>query len=292
MSISDSNGIFHSGDSEELLNYVNLRLIAGDLSREEVLAMMSAVHAELGKGSTSDPRVYQLYSNTLKTIQQTMPTVYDYIVATWNRLDEKNLKTFEDDDSNIDGDTPGENISLTVGSEREEGIYRINTLEEEFDKTNREGLEGLEEKETDEVEEKVVDPEQEEKEEAPEDEPEEVNEEGSVKIEEQQLDVNQEADDINNESLQRTDINESGKDEEEGPETENKNEDNNVETVEDSIGEGVVNEPLGGTEKLEPERFGGENHAEEMEWPELEQPLPEEPIEGRDGGETSTEPEE
>jgi mannan polymerase II complex ANP1 subunit/KRAB domain-containing zinc finger protein len=288
MSILDSNGIFHSGDSEELLNYVNLRLKAGDLSSEEVQAMMSAVHAELGKGSTSDPRVYQLYSNTLKTIKQTMPTVYDYMVATWNRLHEKNLIAFDDDVSNIDGDTPGENKSLTVDIEREEGIYRINTLEEEFDKTDGEGLEELEEKETDEVEEKVVDPEQEEREE----EPEEVNEEGSVKIEEEQPDENQEAGDITNESLQETDTNESGKDEEEEPETENKNEDNNVETDEDSILEEVVNESPEGTEKFEPERLEGENQAEEMEWPELEQPLPEKPIEGRDGGETSTEPEE
>ncbi len=290
MSISDSNAIFHRSDSQEILNYLNLRLKAGDLSDEEALAILSAVHAELGKGSSTDPRVYRLYNYTLKSLQQAMPSVYDYIVATWFQRHDNNLNVPDDEGSITNGDVPPENKSQTVEVERKEGLYGIKSLEEELERTDdKEGPEE-EEKETDAVEEKDVEPEKEETEQEIDQEAEEGSEEDRIKLEEDQHEKNQEPDDdIDNESLQETDIDEPGK--EGGSENESSVEDNENEADEEFIGEEIVNESPGGTEKLETEGESGKDQGEEMEWPEIEQSLPEDQIEGSEGRETSTEPE-
>ena len=108
MSTPDNNSLFHGSGSQELLNYFFSRLQACDISLEEALAIMSAVYADLGKRSSTGPRLYQLYSGAMKSLQHSIPDVYDYVVSTWNRRNKSESTDVENRDSGHDEDVKSE----------------------------------------------------------------------------------------------------------------------------------------------------------------------------------------
>src|SRR5258707_11151762 len=66
-----------------MLDYLHSRLDARDLSGEEALALLSAVHEDLSKSETSDRQLYQNYSKFMESLQTTMPDIHEYVVSAW-----------------------------------------------------------------------------------------------------------------------------------------------------------------------------------------------------------------
>ncbi len=54
-----------------------------DLSGTEALAMLSAVHRELGHSEADDPRLYVSYVRFMQALQREMPGVHQHVVKTW-----------------------------------------------------------------------------------------------------------------------------------------------------------------------------------------------------------------
>ncbi len=75
--------LFHEAGPEEALNYLWGRLQDRDLSGEEALALLGAVHRQLGSERAGDPKVYFAYTRFMESLSREMPLVHDYVVARW-----------------------------------------------------------------------------------------------------------------------------------------------------------------------------------------------------------------
>jgi hypothetical protein len=75
--------LFHEAGPGESIDYLWGRLQDRDLSGEEALALLSAVHRQLGAERAGDPKVYFAYTRFMESLSREMPLVHDYVVARW-----------------------------------------------------------------------------------------------------------------------------------------------------------------------------------------------------------------
>ena len=276
MSNQEYKNLFHSSDAQEILNYLVSRLQTGDLSSEEALAMLSAVHADLGKGSSAYPKVYQSYSNAIKSLQHSMPCVYDYVVTTWRRRKRTDFTDPENQETSFDEGATSDLKSEGSEAKTEKSVYELKVSEGEIDEAE-EPLESvnLKEKETnlaEEIKEKEEQPEQEETVEG--------TEEGEVHQKEDRAEEMQDSIEENKDgSVDENETNERLEEIEELPEEERVSDDNEPVLDEETSTEEVPNESIAESGKVEPEGEAGIEHLE-TEWPEIEQPITEEPLDG------------
>ena len=73
--------LFYESGPPEILDYINKRLIAGDLIPEEALAMLGAIHEALCRGDLTDRHIYQKYSAIMQSLSIEMPEVYKFVVS-------------------------------------------------------------------------------------------------------------------------------------------------------------------------------------------------------------------
>ncbi len=116
MAISESNSLFRDSGPRETLNFFLSRLQSGDLSSEEALAMLGAVHAELGKGGSGDPKAYQSYSAAMESLRQLRPDIYDDVVTAWGSRSRNTSDSASDENQE-----PGTDRS-DAGEQKSEGI--------------------------------------------------------------------------------------------------------------------------------------------------------------------------
>jgi hypothetical protein len=279
MPLSRHDDLFRDSGAKGMLDYLGSRLRAGDLSREEALAMLGALHEELAKGGSSDPGAYESYARLMRALQRAMPEVHDYVISTWGRRGTRPSPLGDPDDgqliqdtaagpaqpktSGVDGvrgfDVPARAADLTLGADAEEPP--IPEVEEEAEQEK----EGEAEGEEAEVEENEAAGE----EARPEAEKEEVEDRQEPRQEKEEPDS--EAAEAEEEEVQETE--QGAAREGEAPESV---------TEESAEAEQESPEPGRGEGASEPEPAGGEQA--ETEWPQFEEPGPEEPIEGEEGG--------
>lgn len=84
MSTQEHADLFQKRGADATLQYLWDRLQARDLSQDEALALVSAVHRELGQSKAAQPNVYATYSRFMEALNEGMPLVHDYVVARWN----------------------------------------------------------------------------------------------------------------------------------------------------------------------------------------------------------------
>jgi hypothetical protein len=282
MSIPKFNDLFHDSGAQGILNLLLSKLEANDLSTEEALAMLSAVHEELGQGSNTGPKVYKSYTDFLKNLQRVKPEIYDHVVSSWNRRNQMGSSEETGQDENIeDNDTIASNPQ-EVEAGADEGFVGVKLT----------GGGADEEEETQESGE----PEEEENTEA------QKTVEGGDDLKnqgtEKEDDENTEEDESDqkegkDEELEETDEDEIN-DREEDLETSEPQEENTEEVEEESdLGEGqseldeeaepdeVDNASTPEAEKGEPAGDTGGEQAEN-EWPEIAESEAEEPLKGFD----------
>ena len=102
MSASEHNHLFNQTGPQSMLDYLQSRLAARDLSAEEALAMLGAVHEELNNPANADRGVYQRYSEFMESLRTEMPDVHDYVVSAWGQRGENKDKTEKDDEREYD----------------------------------------------------------------------------------------------------------------------------------------------------------------------------------------------
>ena len=112
MSASGYNSLFNQTGPKSMLDYLQSRLAARDLSAEEALAMLGAVHEELNNPASADRGVYQRYSEFMESLRTEMPDVHDYVVSAWGQRGENKDKTEKDGEREYDdieaGEHPGD----------------------------------------------------------------------------------------------------------------------------------------------------------------------------------------
>jgi hypothetical protein len=108
MSASEHNHLFNQTGPQSMLDYLQSRLAARDLSAEEALAMLGAVHEELNNPANADRGAYQRYSEFMESLRTEMPDVHDYVVSAWGQRGESKDKTEKDDEREYDNVEAGE----------------------------------------------------------------------------------------------------------------------------------------------------------------------------------------
>ncbi len=290
MSIPESNNLFHGSGPEETLNYFVSRLQARDLSGEEALAILGAVHANLGKRSSVDRSVYQSYSSAMESLRQTMPDVYDYVVVTWGRRNAPESDSQAPREPDYVEGGANELGAETLEAKTENGFNEIKAPEGGLDEAEEPSEPGeVEEKDSGPDEDIVKNEEQPKNEDESEDE-EETDEEDAREVEEQSEEPPESNAEISDESVEQAEVEEPNEDSEDSSEGGPVTDENEAEISEESATEEAEGESSGESEDMESE--GGEVvEPEETEWPEIEQPSPEEPLEGFEGEEDLTPPE-
>jgi len=258
------NDLFNESGPKGMLNYLQSRLEAGDLSSEEALAMLSAVHEVLGEGK-ADRNLYEAYSYFMGNLKASMPEVYEYVFAAWSRRGGKGASDEMYSDEDAGGVEGSDAESKESDVQTEKGFEEIKSNRAEV--SEEENVEGeAESEEEDEGEEKMQTEESEEEEpDEEETEPEEA-EEKEEEAEEPEQEKEESKSEGESEKSEETDL--------EGPEEKAEGEQDRPEAEE---GAGEAEGEAAGTE---PE---GAEHGGEMEWPQVEEPEPEEPIEGEEG---------
>jgi hypothetical protein len=296
MSVPESNPLFRGSRSQDILNYFLSRLQAGDLSSEEALAIMSAVHADLGRGSPVDPRIYQSYSTAMKSLEQAMPDVYDYVVTTWSREKKTEISDRDQPDNEFNEiDNIGESMSKSheAGSNIGSPDLGISDAEEKDDAGDSAEAEGVDEEKAHPDEEVETENDESNKNEIAEETETAENPEKDDEEQEGKEDLNEENTDGSVEEIETED----STDEEKDVANENTgNEEIESESTEEPEKEEMTDEVGSGSEKGE---GGGEGESEEgevaeqeeTEWPEIEQLSPGESSEGFDGDENPIPPE-
>jgi hypothetical protein len=85
MSTRGHEKLFQKSGTEANLRYLWSRLAERDLARDEALAMLSAVHRELGRSEADDPRLYVSYARFMGSLQRDMPAIHQHVVKTWGQ---------------------------------------------------------------------------------------------------------------------------------------------------------------------------------------------------------------
>ena len=212
------NHLFDESGPRSMLDYLRSHLAAGNLSAEEALAMVGAIHEELTDPTKTDRGLYQDYSEFMESLRTQMPQVHDYIVSAWNQRGGNKGGVNEGEERSDTDAEDGE--ALKTGDSRPvtrsaQAQFKGSDLSEERGGEEEEDEpDEVEEKETDEKEaedaeadksDEVKEPEEEsDKEEEPEAQNEEVDKEGEE----------EEDDDGENESDEEDESIEEEKDEE------------------------------------------------------------------------------
>ena len=101
MSIPEFNDLFRDSSPQGTLELLFSKIEENDLSPDEALAMLSAVHNELGQEAAADTNVYQLYASFMKLLQHEKPDIYNHVVSSWNQRIKAESSKKEDWDDNI-----------------------------------------------------------------------------------------------------------------------------------------------------------------------------------------------
>jgi hypothetical protein len=75
--------LFHEPGPEEAIHYLWGRLQDRDLSQDEALALLSAVHQRLSMRGGGEPGAYFAYTRFMESLSHEMPVIHDYVVAHW-----------------------------------------------------------------------------------------------------------------------------------------------------------------------------------------------------------------
>ena len=94
----ENSNLFGESGPRNMLDYLQSRLAARDLSGEEALAMLSAVHQELTNPTTADRGLYQKYSGFMEALQAQMPEIHAYVVSAWKQHAEGKGETDQTDE--------------------------------------------------------------------------------------------------------------------------------------------------------------------------------------------------
>ena len=106
------NNLFNETGPQSTLDYLQSRLAARDLSAEEALAMLGAVHQELNDPANADRGAYQKYSEFMEALRNEMPDVHDYVVSAWEQRGENYVKEDKSDEREDDNVEAGENLEI------------------------------------------------------------------------------------------------------------------------------------------------------------------------------------
>jgi hypothetical protein len=274
MSIPEFNDLFRDSGPQGTLELLFSKIKANDLSADEALAMLSAVHKELGQGAVIDTKVYQLYASFMKLLQHEKPDLFDHIVSSWNQRSKADSSKEDNWDNNIGESVASDSNSQGVGANSEKGYGNIIIIEGGPNETE-------EPQEPGEIEEKEVNPinslekigEERESEKMNEEEPEEEeSDQADVNSEEPEESDNDKVDDrVEGTDEPQEEENESVKEETEPAENESESEEDDANDV--------IDESKIDSEKDEPEG-DGEVEQGETEWPEIEQSQPSELFDG------------
>jgi hypothetical protein len=276
MSIPKFNDLFRDSGPQETLELLFSKIGANDLSADEALAMLSAVHNELGQGAATDIKVYQLYASFMKLLQNEKPDIYDHVVSSWNHKIKADSSEMNDWDTNNGESVASDSNLHGVEANSESGFGNVKVEEGGSN-------EDEEPQEPGEIEEKEIN--QSETIEKTGEEPESVkmDEEEPEEEESNQVDIkNEEAVQSENDKvddrIEETETAEPQEEEKDPVEEEAEPEDNESES-EGSDSNEVYDESTVESEKGEPEGEG-EVEEDETEWPEIEQPQPDELFNG------------
>ena len=147
MSIPEFNDLFHNSGAQEILDYLFSKLEANDLLPDEALAMLSAVHEEVGEGSGTDPKVYQSYNGFMKLLDREKPEVYEYVVSAWNQRNKTAFAEADNNETHIDEFDTSMSKSYSIEE-------KVDNRFEEVKKEAGESDEAKESQESEEIEEK------------------------------------------------------------------------------------------------------------------------------------------
>ncbi len=75
--------LFQDSGPEAKLGYLWQRLQARDLSGQEALAVLGALHEELGRAEWRNPRLYASYGQFIEALRHDMPEVHQYVLSKW-----------------------------------------------------------------------------------------------------------------------------------------------------------------------------------------------------------------
>ncbi len=117
-----------------MLDYLQGRLAARDLSAEEALAMLGAVHEQLTNPANADRGVYQKYSEFMEALRTQMPDVHDYVVSAWEQRAENKDKADGEDERGFDDVEGNENLEIGDAkseSKSESGSPEVGVASEE-----------------------------------------------------------------------------------------------------------------------------------------------------------------
>ena len=151
MSIPEFNDLFRDSSPQGTLELLFSKIEENDLSPDEALAMLSAVHNELGQEAAADTNVYQLYASFMKLLQHEKPDIYDHVVSSWNQRIKAESSKKEDWDDNIGESVADNPNSQGVEPNFEKGFGNITINEGGPNETE-------EPREPGEIEEKEINP--------------------------------------------------------------------------------------------------------------------------------------
>jgi hypothetical protein len=273
MSIPEFNNLFRDSGPQGMLELLFSKIEADDLSADEALAMLSAVHKELGQRAGTDTKAFQLYASFMKLLQKEKPDVYNHVVSSWNQRNKAESSEEDHLDTNV-GEAVASDSNLhgaEPNSESEFGIVKVaegvSNEEEEPEEPGE-----IEEKETNQLEtiEKIGDG----------DESEKTDEEESEEEEGDQADDKREVQEESDQDKAEDPIEETEVPQEENESEENADpDDNDSESSEEEGANDVNDESRVGSDKGEPEGEG-ELQQGETEWPEVEQAQSDEQFDG------------
>jgi hypothetical protein len=73
--------LFHESGPKGMLEYLYSRLEARDLSGEEALALLGAIHQQLSHAEIKDPALFRSYAAFIEQLRVEMPEIHDYIIS-------------------------------------------------------------------------------------------------------------------------------------------------------------------------------------------------------------------
>jgi len=277
MSIPEFNDLFRDPGPQGILELLFSKLEANDLSTDEALAMLSAVHEELGQGAVADSKVYQSYSGFMKVLQHEKPDIYDYVISSWNQRIKTDSSEEDDGDTNIGESVTSDSNLQGIEASSEKGFGSVIVTEggpNEAEEPQEPGE--IEEKKTNPLEtiEKIREERESEKTDEEEPEEEESDQEG-IKSEEPEESDDDKVDDL----VDETETDEPQEEEKESVEEETEPDDNESESGEEAEANEVNDESATESEKSEPEGEAGVEQ-EETEWPKVEQSQPDDLFNG------------
>jgi len=311
----ENSNLFGESGPRNMLDYLQSRLAARDLSGEEALALLGAVHKELTNPVTADRGLYQKYSGFMEALQAQMPEIHAYVVSAWKQHAEDKSEADQPDERSDDAVESGETFEAGkpvfakgIGSETIEGSDELE--EEGGEENDEERDEPIEDDDKVASESKFEKPEAE----GPDEMQEPTEESAREEMQESQDDVEKgdEKEEENDESESDEELEEARSDEEESEGGEEGEEKESEEQIDGKSEEPGDEEPKGQDEEApdkEAEEDGGEiaeeveehesgepaegNKAEGEVIEDLESPgtndVETEPFEEEDGGEAAVE---